>query len=82
MSRLDYDDIKHIEELEIGSNQGTQVIAQLNAYLELGWKLLDIHERGFRSMGESSYKTVYILGSKESDPRIPAPHKEVENGGY
>lgn len=63
-----YSDVRTITEITIDySNAGTAT-ARINAYLNMGWSLLDIHRRGYDHTQEgegSRFSTVYILGHAE-----------------
>ncbi len=78
MSNTSYGDIKHTVEVETYTDNRDSGAQQVNAYLQLGWTLLGVHERGHSGNGESFHTTVYILGNAKSDPLVPT----VDDHGY
>ena len=72
---MTYINVQTIVEI-IADHSTSHVVSRVNAHLNMGWAILDIHQRGFdyTNVGENArYSTVYILGHSDRDAVRPVP---------
>lgn len=63
---------RSIQEIATGTdfNESRAVVREINSYLNIGWQLISVHERGWRDETER-YTTVYILGHTHINAVVP-----------
>lgn len=71
-------DIQKIAEVVSGGDwrESEATVNEVNLYLQEGWKLLGVHQRGFLDDGQDHHGTVYILGHTNRNAPTPGeiPH--------
>ena len=67
---MDYTGIRIVEEIRLRAEDDYSPVQLVNAYLELGWIILAIHQRAFQSENVI-FETVYVLGNFDANPQHP-----------
>jgi hypothetical protein len=67
---VDYTGIRVVAEIRLGVDDDYNPVQLVNAYLDLGWIILGVHQRAYQS-DTVMFQTVYILGSFDERPRYP-----------
>lgn len=69
---MDLGKYRSIQEIVTGAdfNDSRGIVRELNNYLQIGWELIAVHERGWRNDTERN-STVYILGHAQVNAPSP-----------
>ena len=76
-----YADVRAVTEISVNHANAQFSLRELNAHLNAGWILLEIHARGYdfsqEGQGARSF-TVYILGHPDAKPERPTGREDLQ----
>lgn len=70
-----YEDYKAIEEILVSGHSGDTRTQLVQKYLDAGWILLGVQQRGHNDGETAEFKTAYVLGHTDQNAKRfkPAP---------